>query len=383
MSTNIVAGEDRTRLLLVGAGHAHLEVLRRQAIHPHAGIDLTLVSPADRHHYSGMVPGYLQGQYEEREIAFDLPGLAAWAGGRFVQARAAALDPRAGEVRLESGGVLPYDIVSFNVGSRTAGDQEDSVQRNAALVKPISRAADLRRRLVELAGGTGQECRAVIVGGGAAGIEVGCAIAASLDRAGRRRQVTILEGSGAILSQYSQRFRLRTEAVLARKEIAIRTGARVEEVEPDAIRVRGGSRLMSDLTVWLAGAAAWPLLEQSGLPVDEKGFLLVDESLRSIADPRVFGAGDCVTLARHPETPKAGVYAVREAPVLWQSLLAAMEGGKPPRYEPQRSFLSLLNTGDGKALLRYKGLAAHGRWAWHLKDGIDRRFMARYKVPAS
>lgn len=373
------------RLLLVGAGHAHLEVLRCQALHPHPKIDLTLVSLAERHHYSGMVPGYLQGQYEEREITFDLPGLATWAGGRFIQARATALDPKAGpkagEIHLEGGGVLGYDLVSFNVGSRTAGDEDEAVRRNAALVKPMSRAADLRRRLKELAGKPGNDHRAVVVGGGAAGVEIACAITALLDRAGCGHQVTVLEGSDAILSEYSERFRRRAAAVLARKEIATRTGVRVEKVEPDAVHLQDGSRQKSDLTVWLTGAAAWPLFGQSGLPVDEKGFLLVDDALRSTADPRVFGAGDCVTLERYPGTPKAGVYAVREAPVLWQSLLAAIEGGKPPRYEPQRSFLSLLNTGDGKALLRYKGLIAHSRWAWILKDRIDRGFMARYQPP--
>lgn len=363
----------RTRLLLVGAGHAHLEILRRQASHPRA-VDLTLVSVSDRHHYSGMVPGFLQGQYEEREIAFDLPELAAKAGGRFVEGRATALDPKAGEVHLEGGGSLGYDLVSFNVGSRSAGDDEEAVRRHAARVKPMSRAVDLRRRLVELSG----EHRAVVVGGGAAGVEIACAIAAFLDKAGRRRQVTILEGSGEILSDYSKRFRRCAEAILAERDIEIRTGARAEKVEAGAVWVQG-ERLRSDLTVWLTGAAAWPLFESSRLPLDEKGFLLVDGSLRSIADPRVFGAGDCVTPERHPETPKAGVYAVREAPILWRSLAAAIEGGKPPRYKPQRSFLSLLNTGDGKALLRYKGLISHSRWAWRLKDRIDRGFMARYR----
>lgn len=353
----------------MGAGHAHLEILRRLAIHPRADVDLTLVSAADRHHYSGMVPGFLQGQYEEREITFDLPALAAAAGGRFLRARATTIDPSAREVRLDDGGVLGYDLVSFNVGSRSAGDEEETVRRHAAVVKPIDRAVDLRRRLAELAQG-----KAVVVGGGAAGVEIACAIASVQGR------VTILEGSEAILADYSKRFRRRAEAVLAGKGIEVRTGVRVEAVEADAVRLRGGGRLGSDLTVWLTGAAAWPLFEASGLPVDKKGFLLVDDSLRSVADPRVFGAGDCVTPERHPETPKAGVYAVREAPVLWKSLVMALEGGTPPRYEPQRSFLSLLNTGDGKALLRYKGLVAHARWAWRLKDRIDRRFMARYKV---
>jgi NADH dehydrogenase FAD-containing subunit len=111
----------------------------------------------------------------------------------------------------------------------------------------------------------------------------------------------------------------------------------------------------------------------------------VDDGLRSITDRRVFGAGDCVTLANYPHTPKAGVYAVRQGPVLWESLRAASRGGKPPCYRPQDGFLSILNTSDGKALLHYKGFLAHSRWAFSLKDWIDRRFMAKYKglVPYS
>ncbi len=377
MSNPLAPARPPARLLLVGAGHAHLEVLRRLALQPRAGVELTLVSAGDRHHYSGMVPGFLQGRYEEQEIAFDLPALAGRARGRFVEARATALDPVAREVRLEDGSQLGYDLVSFNVGSRSAGDQEESVRRHASLVKPMSRAAELRTRIAELA--DRPVPRAVVVGAGAAGVEVACAIAAVLEEAGRRREVSILESSGAILGGYSERFRRRAEAVLAKRGIAVRTGAKVLRLEPGAVWIDDGSRLPSDLTVWLTGAAAWPLFESSCLPVDGRGFLLVGDALRSTGDPRVFGAGDCVTLASHPGTPKAGVYAVREGPVLWQSLLAALDGATPPRYEPQSSFLSLLNTGDGKALLRYKGLVSHSRWAWHLKDRIDRGFMARYR----
>ena len=372
----------RPRVVLVGGGHAHLEVLRRFALRPHPPVDLTLVSLDRRHLYSGMVPGYLQGQYEEEEITFELPALAARAGGRFVHAAVtavAAVGPGAREIALEGGSTLPFDLVSFNIGSRTAGDDRPGVREQAALVKPISRAADLRRRLLALKAEGDEPCRAAIVGGGAAGVEIACAFAAVLDRAGRQRRIALLDSSAQILSEYSERFRRRALEVLSRKQIEVRTGVRVEDLEPGAVSLKDGARLPSDVTVWLTGAAAWPLLQSSGLPVDGRGFLLVDDALRSVADPRVFGAGDCVTLARHPDTPKAGVYAVREAPVLWKSLLAALEGNQPPRYEPQEGFLSLLNTGDGRALLSYKGLVSHSRWAWRLKDWIDRRFVARYQ----
>jgi selenide,water dikinase len=370
----------RVRLLLVGAGHAHLEILRRLAIDP-PGVALTVVSGAPRHHYSGMVPGYLQGTYSEEEISVDVPSLAARSGGHFVVGQAVGLDPQARRVALASGDELPYDLVSFAVGSQPAGVDDQAVAAHAQLIKPLGRVAELRARLLELAGRTeeGQRASVAVVGGGAAGVEIALAAARVLDDARLDRQLTILEAGPAILAGYTDRFRARASQVLAARGIAVRTGSRAIAVRPHEVEAADGSILPSDLTIWLSGAVAQPLFRSSGLPLDDRGFLLLDDALRSLGDPRVFAAGDCGTLARYPETSKAGVYAVREAPVLWQSLLAALNNGPAPRYRPQRGFLSLLNSADGRALLSYQGMVSHSRWAWRLKDWIDRRFMARYR----
>jgi selenide,water dikinase len=360
------------RLLLVGAGHAHLEILRRQILEP-LEIGLTVVSLGPLHHYSGMVPGYLQGTYREEEIAVRMPDLAARTSGSFVEGRAAALDPRAKRVKLEDGREIPYDLVSFAVGSNTAGIDDPKVAGQARRIKPLEKAVALRERLAR------EDGPVAVVGGGAAGVEIALAVAAVFEQARREHRITLLESGEEILSGYDGRFRRRARAVLEERGIEVRTGRRVLAVHPEEVEMEGGSRVSSRLTVWLTGAVAWPLFRGSGLPLDERGFLLTDGSLRSIADPSVFAAGDCGTLASHPETPKAGVYAVREAPVLWRSLKAAVRGGDFPHYEPQERFLSILNTGDGCALLDYKGIVSHSRWAWWLKDGIDRRFMARYR----
>ncbi|MFQ5877017.1 MAG: FAD-dependent oxidoreductase [Acidobacteriota bacterium] len=374
------ADDDRVRLVLVGAGHVHIEILRRLILSRRRGVDLTLVSPAERHHYSGMVPGYLRGTYAEGEIAFDLPALVRRAGGRFIRARASAVEPGARRVRLEGEGGVHYDLVSFNVGSSPAGADSEAVRRHAALVRPMSGAVELHARIRALARAPGgSTARVAVVGGGAAGVEVACAIAAVLDRAGRSRRVSILEASGAILPGYSERFRRRAGLVLKRKGISVLTRRRALSVGASRVEIEDGAAHASDLTVWLGGAAAPPLFRDSGLAVDERGFLLVDDALRSIRDPRIFAAGDCATLRSRPDTPKAGVYAVRQAPVLWRSIMAALDGGTPPRYDPQRGFLSILNTADGRALLRYGALISHSRWAWILKDRIDRRFMSRYR----
>jgi selenide,water dikinase len=368
-----------TKLLLAGAGHTHLEILRRLIVEPLSEVELTLVSVGPLHHYSGMVPGYLQGTYREEEIAVRVPDLVERAGGSFVAGKAVGVDPAGRRVRVETAEgerEIPYELVSFAVGSNTAGIDAPQVAGEARRIKPLERVHALRERLLALADGPDG---VAVVGGGAAGVEVALAVAAVLEKGGRAHRITILESGEDILSGYRERFRERARAILRNRKIAVRTGLRVSAVHAGEVETEEGVRVPSRLTVWLTGAVAWPLFRDSGLPLDGRGFLLIDDALRSVADPRIFAVGDCGTLASHPDTPKAGVYAVREGPVLWESLKAALRGGEPPRYEPQHGFLSILNTGDGRALLDYKGIVSHSRWAWRLKDWIDRRFMARYQ----
>jgi NADH dehydrogenase FAD-containing subunit len=114
--------------------------------------------------------------------------------------------------------------------------------------------------------------------------------------------------------------------------------------------------------------------------VDTRGFLLVDDQLRSVAEPAVFAAGDAATLERRPDIPKAGVYAVREGPLLWRNLALAAAGSVPHgSFHPQPRFLAILNTGDGRAVVSYGSAATWSGWGMALKDWIDRRFMRRFQ----
>lgn len=370
----------RPRLVLVGIGHANLQVLARMVTDPLPDIDLVAVSLSDKHHYSGMVPGYLRGGYREDQIAFDLPNSVAAAGGKLIQGRAVGIDLEARTVSLQDGQEVEYDLVSFNLGSQAAGQDSPGIGENAVRVKPMSQAVSLKRAIVQLRDTTSPEKqRVAVVGAGAAGFEVACGIAEFLDVAGRAREVALVESSERILSGYTDRFRRKAEKILARKGINLHLDSRVATVHPEEVELETGSRIPSDLTVWLTGATAEPMFRGSGLDLDERGFVLVDDSLRSVRDSRVFAAGDCATLANYPDTPKAGVYSVRQGPVLWRSLQATIKETAPPRYKPQSSFLSILNTCDGRALLWYKGMISHSRGAWWLKDRIDRGFMAKYQ----
>ncbi len=371
-------------VILVGGGHAHVEILRRLAAEEHPPMRVVLVSPSPVHHYSGMAPGYVAGLYREEQLTFDLAGLARRAGAELVLDRVAAVEPEAHRVHLEEGGGLGYDLVSFDVGSGPAGAATPGFPEHALSVKPLSRAVGMRRRLEELAATPGgQPRRVVVVGAGSAGVEVACAAARVLDDAGVPRQITLLEAGPRILSQYDEAFRRRARRALADRRVEVRQRSLVAQLEADGVELTDGAHLPSDLTLWLTGPAAPPLFRGSGLRLDRRGFLLVDETLRAPGHPRVFAAGDCATPESKRDTPKAGVYAVRQSPVLWRSLTLAAAGEDPAEhgvsYQPQEGFLSLLNTCDGKALFSWKGMSAHTRWAWWFKDWIDRRFMRRYR----
>jgi pyridine nucleotide-disulfide oxidoreductase family protein len=371
-----------TRLLLVGAGHVHLEILRRLALEPTPELETTIVSLGERHFYSGMTPGYLAGQYTAAEITSDVQAIARRAGARCVIGGATRLDPATRQLALQDGRTLPYDLVSFNIGSLLAGSDGPAAAL-AERIKPLHRVDRLKGRLDALAHrDRTQPARIVVIGAGAGGVEVAFAAAAALDRSGRAREITIVDRGRRILNGYGEPFQRLAERALRARGIALRLGVGVTAVDADQVVLEGGDRLPSDLTVWLTGPAGAPLLAASGLPTEPRGFLWIEDTLRSVADPRVFAVGDCGTFTPFPAIAKSGVYAVREAPILWHNLLAAARGRPLMRYRPQQSFLSILNTADGRALLSYKGLCSWSRWAWWLKDRIDRRFMRKYQQPA-
>jgi selenide,water dikinase len=368
------------RLVLVGGGHAHLEVLRSAARERFAATEVVLVSPFRSHHYSSMVPGYLQRRYREAELAFDLPAICRAAGARFVEGYADAVDGGARTVAV-GGERLEFDAASLDVGSDPSGLDVPGVGEHAFTVRPLSRAVALEARLAAVGcePGTGP-VPVCVVGGGAAGAELSWAVQRRLALSGRACAVTLVERAPELLPEYGPAARGRARRLLEARGVRVVLGREVAEVGPGMVTLADGTELPSALTLWLTGAAPNALTRASSLAKDARGFVLVDGTLREADGAPVWGAGDCVTPRDHPHTPKAGVYAVREAPVLAANLRASCGGGvAAARYAPQPHFLALLNTADGRALLRWHGVLSHSRAAWHLKDWIDRRYVRRYQ----
>jgi len=340
------------RVLLVGGGHAHAWVLRE-------GVpgDITLVSPYPRHTYSGMLPGYVAGHYSADALSIDLAGLAARAGAKLILGKAVALDAARRRVRLADGRELEYDVASLDVGSVPAMNVPGSAEHVVG-VKPFEEFVAAWEAL------NGRAGRIAVVGGGAAGLEMSMAIA----HACRAKVVTFSDRP-----MFRPGLARRIARQLERCGVELRADTAVTALETGPVVVTAQSREPFDLVIWAAGAAALPWLAQTGLAVDEQGFVLVDDTLRSVSHPEVFAAGDCATLreARHP---KSGVFAVRHG----QALVAGLRGERR-RYALRRRALALISCGERYAIAEWGPLTWEGEWVWRWKDRIDRRWVDSFR----
>lgn len=350
---------------------------------PIDGVRLTLVVDRYEAVYSGMVPGLVAGDYRADELEIDVLPLARRAGARCLHARATGIDPVQKRVLLEGRPSIAYDVASLDVGSTVRGLDLPGVREHAVATRPIARFVEtVEARIAGLP--AERPTRAVIVGGGAAGIELALCLDARLRAAGRAALLTLIAASDSLLSGGHAHLSDRVRAEARARGIAIRAGERVVAVEPGAVRIERASaapeRLASDLTLWATGAAPPPWLAETKLPVNPSGFLRVDEHLAVPGCPDLFAAGDCAVPDHATWIPRAGVYAVRQGPVLDQNLRARLERRSPRRYTPQRDFLALLNAGGGRAIGGKWGIGASGRAVFLLKDWIDRRFVRRFQV---
>lgn len=363
-------------LVLVGGGHAHALVLRAWAMDPLPGARLTLIDPAPIAPYTGMLPGLVAGHYRPEDIGIDLVRLARRAGARLVAGAADGLDLGARVVTVPGRPPLPFDVLSLDIGIASGLPGVPGFAEHGVAAKPM--AAFAARWAGFVASSAPPEV--AVIGAGLAGVELALAIDHRLrDRPDRR--IALIEAATAPLAEVGAGPRARLLAELARRGIALHLGARILEVTDRAVHLACGTAVAARLTVAAAGARAQAWLATSGLHLTD-GFVTVDATLTSISDRAVLAAGDCAHVVPSPR-PKAGVYAVRQAPVLLANLRAALAGQPRRRWRAQRDHLKLVALGDRRALAAKWGLALPlpAPWVWRLKDGIDRRFMAMFDRP--
>lgn len=359
------------RLLLIGAGHAHAQVLRDWLAAPVPGCEVIVVSPSALAPYSGMVPGWLAGHYRFDQICINFEALAAAAGAQLLTDELASLDPNRRRVSLRSGTALDYDLLSLNVGSTLTPPAPQPGMRVLSM-RPLGELRMAWEAVLSdpaLSAGD-QPLRVAAIGGGAAGVE---SLLATLTcfrslQPGRTVQGRLISRGDSLLPDMAPGAARAIHAALTAAGVSVQLNTSCTD----------SAAAGCDLLLWATGAQAHAWQRDCGLALSERGFIRVDEHLRCVSHPHVYAVGDCAEWTT--PLPKAGVFAVRMGPVLSHNLRAALQAGVPRAYSPQRRFLALLSTADGRAIASWGSWSAQGRWVWRWKDHIDRAFLQRFAV---
>ena len=359
---------------------------------PPANIRLIIVLDRAVAAYSGMVPGFVAGDYALHELEIDVVPLARRANAGVILSAARSIDLLRKEIALEGRPPIRYDLASIDIGSTVRGLELPGVVKHTLATRPIGQfVRSIDARLEEFKK-LDRAARILVVGGGAAGTELAFTIDARLRRLGLEPSMAILTGDRELLTGTSHRTR-RTIAqeieqrgiecifekrVLRADSSGIVTGpADSDAADPAEIHHR------ADLVVWATGAAPHAFSHDEpahDLKRDAAGFIEIRDTLQTLDSDDVFACGDCARLENHRWVPRAGVYAVRQGPVLERNLRARLEDRKLIAYRPQRDFLSLLYLGQGRALASKWGTAVAGAALFRLKDWIDKSFMSKFQV---
>ena len=359
-----------TALLLIGGGHAHVTALRWLKQNPQSHLTITLLTPDSRSVYSGMVPGFVAGHFAREEVEIDLAGLCRDTGTVLVEEAASHLDVDSQFVTTGSGRQIPYDLASIDVGivsqPPTASNYPDSIA-----VKPMAGFLD---HWEAISGATGAKDIAII-GAGLGGVELALSVQHALKSTSgaQAKTVSLIERNKTILPHAASSLRQHLRKRLVQAGISILESAEPASWQDNVLHLTDSHSIKADHVFWVAGAAPYDWLSSSELQAEE-AFPLVHASLQSVSHPNVFIAGDTARF-EDKHISRAGVYAVRQGPILMRNLAARAKGDPLETYSPQKDYMKLVSLGSKDAVAEKWGVTLSLPGLWTLKRKIDQAFV--------
>ena len=366
----------KKKLIIAGGGHAHMLTLARLHSFVEAGYEVSVVGPSEYHYYSGMGPGMLGNSYSPEEIRFATKKVVEKSGATFILGNLKRIDPATQRVHLASGDELPYDVLSCNLGSQIPRELISASQENVFTVKPIENLLQARQRILEL--GQAGQITVGVVGSGPSAIEIAGNIWKLGQQSGMKPIDLKIFAGTQLLAHHPVGMRRMVERSLRKRNIQVEENCRVKTIKTGRVVSASGRSYDLDVTFVAVGIRPSTVFRDSGIPTGADGGMLVNRYLQSTAHANIFGGGDCIDFAEIP-LDKVGVYAVRQNPVIYHNLHAALRGTELRPFVPGGRYMLIFDMGDDRGIFYKWPLFFSGQVPFRLKQYVDRKFVKSYQ----
>lgn len=366
------------KLILVGAGHAHLAVLQRLTQQQLRDTEVSLICAERYQAYSGMLPAWMAGYVTASTLQIDLLPLCQAAGVTWIQEHMLGMDAQQRCIATQQHPHLVYDVLSLNTGADTNLSWLSAVGDRLLPIRPLS-SFICQWPLIVTQATQQPSYQLAIVGAGAAAVELAMAAQVALQRISLQHQVTLVCGK-QLLPAFSaaqvKRVIRHLQHLQIKIEYARAAGTR------QGLLLSDGRTLIADQVIAATGTTAPVWTQRAKLACSTDGFVLVSTTHQSISHPDIFAVGD-VCQRSDQLMARSGVHAVHAGKVLAHNLLAHLNQQPLQSYRPKKYSLYLLSCGTPYAIGCWGKYHVEGTWVWRLKQSIDHGFVQRYRIDAA
>ena len=366
-----------SQVVLVGGGHSHVLLIKKFSMSKIANTELTLVNPNPYLFYTGMIPGYIAGHYSIKDVKIDLSKLCEKAGVRYIEGIVENINERKNEIFLSNKNIIGFDILSLDIGVKS-NNQRYFQSCLSTGIKPLNKFVENWNNYIEKLVSKMKQPNILIKGGGVGGIEVAMAISFKLKNMGFDKYNIMVIDKANILNDLnisSQKF--------IRKQLFLQKIKILENVEVDNEKnllqlFQKQFNENPNFVIFSSGAEPHSWLKNTNLELNN-GFIVVDEYLRTKTSKKIFASGDCINFEKK-NLSKSGVYAVRQAPILYKNIDLTLRNIPLKKFFPQKKTLKLISLGKKSAIWDRGFFSFSGSYIWYIKNYIDRNFMKKFFI---